>query len=55
MFLVRSTFTLAFSDYILVTLFSIFVVEGVLALSGLIFLISFRGSDYLSSFSFIKF
>lgn len=37
------------SDYIVLILFSIFVMEGVIALSGLIILVSFTGSDYVRS------
>lgn len=37
------------SDFIIVALFRVFVIEGVMALAGLVLLVSFRGSDYLSS------
>lgn len=43
------------SDFLIITLFSIFVIEGVIALTGLIILVSFCGSDYISSFRLIKF
>jgi hypothetical protein len=43
-----------FSDFIIIVLFSVFVIEGVIGLSGLITLVRFSGSDYVSSFSFIK-
>jgi len=37
------------SDYFILVLFSIFVMEGVIALSGLIMLVRFTGSDYVRS------
>jgi len=37
-----------------IMLFAIFVIEGVIALSGLISLVSFSGSDYVRSSSFSK-
>lgn len=39
------------SDYMIIILFSVFVIEGVIALSGLIMLVSFTGSDYVRSSS----
>lgn len=39
------------SDYLVIILFSVFVMEGVIALSGLIMLVSFTGSDYVRSSS----
>ena len=42
------------SDFILIIFFSVFVMEGVVALSGLIFLVRFSGSDYVRSFRFMK-
>lgn len=42
------------SDLFLLIVFSIFVMEGVIALSGLITLVTFVGSDYLSSSTFLK-
>jgi hypothetical protein len=42
------------SDFVLIFLFSIFVIEGAIALSGLIVLVSFSGSDYVRSYSFLK-
>jgi hypothetical protein len=42
------------SDYIVLMVFSILVIEGVIALCGLIRLVRFRGSDYLSSRSLLK-
>lgn len=42
------------SDYLVLVLFSVFVIEGVIALSGLILLVRFTGSDYVSSSSFLK-
>lgn len=41
-------------DYLVLIVFSIFVIEGVIALCGLIILVSFRGRDYLISSSFLK-
>jgi len=35
------------SDYMLFVLFSIFVIEGVVGVSGLISLVRFSGSDYM--------
>jgi len=43
-----------FSDFMVIMLFAIFVIEGVIALSGLISLVSFSGSDYVRSSSFSK-
>jgi hypothetical protein len=40
------------SDFLVLLFFSVFVMEGVIALSGLILLVSFTGSDYVRSFSF---
>lgn len=42
------------SDFIVLVLFSIFVIEGVIALSGLIILVSFSGSDYVRSSRLLK-
>lgn len=42
------------SDLIVLSLFRVFVIEGVIALAGLIILVSFTGTDYLSSSSVIK-
>nr|YP_001739867.1 NADH dehydrogenase subunit 4L [Brachionus plicatilis]BAG12880.1 NADH dehydrogenase subunit 4L [Brachionus plicatilis] len=42
------------SDFLILSFFSVFVMEGVIALSGLIMLVSFTGSDYVSSSSFSK-
>ena len=42
-------------DFLVISLFSLFVMEGVLALSGLVILVSFTGSDYVRSFRFIQF
>lgn len=41
-------------DYLVLIAFSIFVIEGVIALCGLIMLVSFRGRDYLVASSFLK-
>lgn len=42
------------SDYIVLMIFSVLVIEGVIAICGLIRLVSFRGRDYLSSRSLLK-
>lgn len=42
------------SDFLIICFFSVFVIEGVIALSGLIILVSFSGSDYISSSSILK-
>lgn len=42
-------------DILVLILFRIFVIEGVVALSGLIVLVNFLGSDYLRASSFVKF
>nr|AGI78547.1 NADH dehydrogenase subunit 4L [Brachionus koreanus] len=42
------------SDFLILSLFAVFVMEGVIALSGLIMLVSFTGSDYVSSSSLSK-
>ena len=44
-----------FMDYLLIVVFSLFVIEGVLALSGLVVLVRFSGSDYVSSSTFFQF
>nr|AHZ34258.1 NADH dehydrogenase subunit 4L [Brachionus rubens] len=55
LFYVSSNLSLVFdSDFMVLALFSIFVMEGVIALSGLIMLVSFSGSDYVSSSSLLK-
>ena len=41
-------------DYFVLLLFSILVMEGVIALCGLIILVRYRGRDYLKSSSFLK-
>jgi hypothetical protein len=40
------------SDCLFIILFSIFVIEGVIGLSGLILLVRFSGSDYIKNFCF---
>lgn len=42
------------SDFLIICFFRVFVIEGVIALSGLIILVSFTGSDYLRSSSILK-
>lgn len=42
-------------DAMIVSLFAVFVIEGVIALSLLIILVSFRGTDYLRVKNFLKF
>jgi len=42
------------SDFLIIRFFRVFVIEGVIALSGLIILVTFRGSDYLRSSSVLK-
>lgn len=42
------------SDFLILSLFAVFVIEGVIALSGLIILVRFTGSDYVRSSSFTK-
>lgn len=42
------------SDFLILTVFSVFVIEGVIALSGLITLVTFVGSDYVRSSTFLK-
>jgi hypothetical protein len=39
---------------LVLALFSVFVIEGVIALAGLIILVRFSGSDYLRSSSVLK-
>lgn len=41
-------------DHVLLALFSLFVMEGVIGLSCFISLVSFTGSDYVSSSSLLK-
>lgn len=40
---------IAESDFLILSFFSVFVIEGVIALSGLIMLVRFTGSDYVRS------
>lgn len=55
LFYTSSNLSIVFeSDFIVLVLFSIFVIEGVIALSGLIMLVSFSGSDYVRSSSLRK-
>lgn len=55
LFYISSNLSIVFeSDFIVLVLFSIFVIEGVIALSGLIMLVSFSGSDYVRSSSLRK-
>lgn len=42
------------SDLLLLLIFSVFVMEGVIALSGLITLVTFVGTDYVRASSFLK-
>jgi hypothetical protein len=42
------------SDYMLFIFFSVFVIEGVVGISGLISLVRFSGSDYMLVGSFRK-
>nr|WOV68820.1 NADH dehydrogenase subunit 4L [Brachionus falcatus] len=53
-FLVSELHGVVSSDFVWIILFSIFVMEGVMALSGLIMLVTFSGSDYVSSSSLLK-
>jgi len=46
--------TYILSDMLVLSLFRVFVIEGVIALAGLIILVSFSGSDYLRSSSILK-
>ena len=41
-------------DFLVLSFFRVFVIEGVIALSGLILLVSHTGSDYIRSSSFLK-
>lgn len=41
-------------DFFLILLFSIFVMEGVIGLSGLIIMVNFSGSDYIKSSRLLK-
>jgi hypothetical protein len=42
------------SDFLVLALFRVFVMEGVVALAGLIILVRFSGRDYISSSSILK-
>jgi len=42
------------ADFLILVLFSIFVIEGVIALSGLIMLVRFTGSDYVRSSRLVR-
>lgn len=55
--LVLSSLTLSaviLSDILVLALFRVFVIEGVVALAGLIILVRFSGRDYVSSSSILK-
>ena len=55
MFLVSFSLSIVMiSDLLVLSLFSMFVMEGVIALAGLILLVSFTGSDYIRSSRIIK-
>lgn len=41
-------------DYLVLLVFSVLVIEGVMALCGLIMLVSFSGRDYLKTRTFLK-
>ena len=42
------------SDFLVLVLFRVFVIEGVIALAGLILLVSFSGTDYVRTSSILK-
>ena len=46
--------SLLVSDFLVLVFFSVFVIEGVVGLAGLIILVRFSGSDYLNSSSVLK-
>jgi len=43
-----------FSDHLLIIFFRVFIIEGVVGLSGLIILVFFTGSDYIRVSSILK-
>lgn len=43
-----------FRDFLVVVFFAVFVIEGVIGLSGLIRIVRFSGSDYIRSRSLLK-
>jgi len=45
---------LLLSDLLVLSLFRVFVIEGVIALAGLIMLVRFSGTDYVRSSSVVK-
>lgn len=53
LFVAVSSVSVVLTDYYLLSLFSVFVIEGVIGLSGMIYLVRFTGSDYLSSSSIL--
>jgi len=55
LFLVTSFSAFVSRDYLVLILFSVLVIEGVIALCGLIRLVRYRGRDYLVCRSFLKF
>jgi len=55
LFLLRVVCLGGVSSYLLLLLFCLFVIEGVIALSGLISLVSHVGSDYVRVSSVSKF
>lgn len=42
-------------EFLLLALFCVFVIEGVIAISGLVILVRFSGSDYIRSSSVVQF
>lgn len=54
-FVSLETYRYTFRDFITLAFFSLLVIEGVIALSGLISLVSYAGGDYLISRSILKF
>lgn len=49
-----SSYHFLISEYYLIVFFGVFVIEGVIGLSGLIILVFFVGSDYIRTSSLIK-
>lgn len=52
--IVYSLSVVMISDFLILCFFRVFVIEGVIALAGLIILVSFSGTDYLRSSSILK-
>ena len=54
LFFLSSLVLSEYKDLLVISLFCIFVMEGVIGLSGLIIIVNFSGRDYLKTSSIVK-